>query len=350
MVIKSLASLTDMIMNRAMPRPRSAHVEEVKTALAARLRGGFAHPGGRFLSTRAVAQRFAVSYQTAHRLLAELAGEGLLQRRAASGSYLPGTRRALRGVQLVFHPRARRKESFGGHLRDLLETALAAQGIPVSRCWPAAGEAPRLRPDFYPVLWECRPAMDAAAAARRFALCLNDQPPVGLGGGYIDAVTTDDFSGGACAAEVLKQRTGRSGGFAVLGGPRDDLRSVRRIAGFRAHASATRVRFADSWFLEAGERHAAALVGSAPAGIFACNDRLAESLIRYARAHQRPLPSLVGFDNAPVAERLRLTTIGIPWAAMVAQALELITARLAGSTAPARVVTLSHEPIFRLTC
>ena len=58
-----------------MSRPRSAHVTEVKAALAARLRGHLAHPGGRFFSTRAVAQRFSVSYQTAHRLLAELEAE-----------------------------------------------------------------------------------------------------------------------------------------------------------------------------------------------------------------------------------------------------------------------------------
>ena len=44
----------------------------------------------------------------------------------------------------------------------------------------------------------------AAAARRAFALCLNDQPPSGLAGSFVDAITTDDFSGGACAAELLK--------------------------------------------------------------------------------------------------------------------------------------------------
>lgn len=52
------------------PRARSARTNAVQAALIARLHGGFAQPGGRFLSTRAVAQRFAVSYQTAHRRLA----------------------------------------------------------------------------------------------------------------------------------------------------------------------------------------------------------------------------------------------------------------------------------------
>lgn len=338
-----------MIKNRAVPRPRSAHVAEVKAALAARLRSDFAHPGGRFLSARAVAQRFAVSYQTAHRLLAELAAEGLLQRRAASGSYLPGASHALRAVQLVFHPRAKRKGSFGAHLHQLLTTALAARSIAFTQSWPEPGTTPRLRADHYPIFWECRRGIEAAAAARRFALCLNDHPPFGLAGTYIDAVTTDDYSGGACAAELLKNRTGKSRGFAVLGGPADDRRSQQRIAGFRAHMADARSVSAASWFVEAGLAEAEAILTPAPAGIFACNDRLAESLITYCRKHRRPLPPLVGFDNAPVAECLHLSTIGIPWQTMVAQAVDFVLARLEGSTAPARLVSLAHEPVLRLT-
>ena len=332
-----------------MPRPRSSHVAEVKAALVARLHGGFAHPGGRFLSTRAVAQRFAVSYQTAHRLLAELKTEGRLDRVAASGSFVPGQSVTLRGVQLAFHPRARRKGSFGARLHSMLTAELAARGISIIRSWPDSEVAPRLRRDHYPIFWECRSGMQAAAAGRSFALCLNDQPPFGLAGGYVDAVTTDDFSGGACAAELLKSRTGGAGDFVVLGGPESDRRSQQRIAGFRAHAPAAKVVCAESWFVEGGLDQAAAVLGAKPGGIFACNDRLAEALIIHCRSNRLPLPPLVGFDNAPVAERLRLTTIGIPWQAMVTQAIALVTARLEGSTAPAKLVSLAHEPILRLT-
>jgi hypothetical protein len=332
-----------------VPRPRSSHVVDVKAALAARLRSDFAHPGGRFLSTRSVAQRFSISYQTAHRLLVELEGEGLLRRQAASGSYVPGKRVRLRGAQLIFHPRARRKGSFGGHLLEMLEAALAAQGIAVVRNWPDAGTIPRLRDEFYPVAWECRAAVQAAATARTFALSLNDRPPVGLGGTYVDAVTTDDFSGGACAAELLKERTRCTDGYAVLGGPADDARSVQRIAGFRAHAGVSRVVNAESWYLEAGAEKAAQILGANPPGIFACNDRLAEAVIAFCAGQKMSLPPLVGFDNAPVAERLRLTTIGIPWGAMVAHAVQVISERLQGSTGSARLVSLAHEPVMRLT-
>jgi len=330
-------------------RPRSLHVAEVKAALIARLHGGFAHPGGRFLSTRAVAQRFSVSYQTAHRLLAELETEGFLQRRAASGSYLPGRSEALRSVQLIFHPRAKRKGSFGARLHELLAEALKTRHIPFVRSWTDVDDVPRLRHGHYPVIWECRVGVTVAATQRRFALCLNDRPPVGLGASYIDAVTTDDYSGGACAAELLKSRTGRDGGFAVLGGPEPDLRSRQRIAGFCAHVQDATVTCAQSWFLEAGLAEAEHLLRAKPNGIFACNDRLAEALITHCRKSRVPLPPLVGFDNAPVAEHLRLTTIGIPWQAMVSHAVTLIAARLEGNAESARLVSLSHEPILRLT-
>ena len=65
--------------------------------------------------------------------------------------------------------------------------------------------------------------------------------------------------------------------------------------------------------------------------------------------HRRPLPALVGFDNAPIAERLRLTTIGIPWGSMVAEAVKIVATRLAGGTDAARLGSLAHEPVQRLT-
>ncbi len=331
-----------------MARPRSAHVLEVKASLTARLRSALAPAGGRFLSARAVAQRFAISYQTAHRLLVELEDEGLLRREPASGTFHPGKRRALRGAQLIFHPRARRKGSFGDHLASRLTAALAARGIRCVRSWADDGAATRFRADFHPVIWECRDTVAAAASARRFALLLNDAPPAGLGSGYVDAVTTDDFSGGACAAELLKERIG-SDRLTVLGGPAADRRSMQRISGFRAHAPDAIVICAESWFVEGGRARAEAVLATEPRGIFACNDRLAEAVIDHCRKAGRPLPPLVGFDNAPVAERLHLTTIGIPWDAFVALAVESVVARVDGSEMPARTTTLSHQPVVRLT-
>lgn len=212
----------------------------------------------------------------------------------------------------------------------------------------ASVRVPRLRADHYPVARESRTTVEAAAG-RKLALCPNDRPPFGIADGSVDVVPTDDFSGGACAAELRQAHTGCAAGCAILGAPADAAPSVQRIAGFRAHSTGARLIRADSWFVEDGLDRSEAVLAGNPVGIFACNDRLAEALIRYCRLHRRPLPALVGFDHAPVAERLRLTTIGIPWRSMVAEAVKIVATRLAGGTDAARLVSLAHEPVLRLT-
>ncbi|MFA7235649.1 MAG: GntR family transcriptional regulator, partial [Phycisphaeraceae bacterium] len=91
-----------------MPRPRSEHVAVVKQKLAARLNDGLHRPGSRFMSNRAIAEQFGVSYQTAHRLACELEAEGLLERRPFAGTFVAGRRRGYRGVHLIFNARAGR--------------------------------------------------------------------------------------------------------------------------------------------------------------------------------------------------------------------------------------------------
>ena len=66
-----------------------------------------------------------------------------------------------------------------------------------------------------------RPVWSAEFSPDRVLLVTTSEAP-GLSGGFVDAITTDDFSGGACAAELLKTRTGRVSGFVVLAGPKND--------------------------------------------------------------------------------------------------------------------------------
>src|SRR4051812_37706484 len=107
-----------------MARTRSAKVTHIKTELANRLRDGAYRPGDRFLSARELASGFSISYQTAHRLLDEMCSEGLVERRAASGTYVPGGESALSEVRLIFASRARRPQSFGARLLEGLTERL----------------------------------------------------------------------------------------------------------------------------------------------------------------------------------------------------------------------------------
>jgi DNA-binding GntR family transcriptional regulator len=90
-----------------MARPTSGKVASILDELKHRIEGGLYHPGERFLSARALATRFGVSYQTAHRILVRLTEDGLLERRGGSGSYIAGEPPRYRRACLVFHARAR---------------------------------------------------------------------------------------------------------------------------------------------------------------------------------------------------------------------------------------------------
>lgn len=328
-----------------MARPRSDRVGEVKAKLASRLRDGFYRPGDRFLSTRAVASKFGVCYQTAHRLIQELCRDGILERRAASGTYIPGSKVTLLGVQLLFHPRSRRAESFGARLLSALTARLERDRIRWKLNFVDDRELEMID-GYFPAIWECKAALRACAKHRRSALLLNDQAPSGFESVYIDSVATDDFSGGACAAQLLSQRAGTAGSFVVLSGPMDDARNKRRVDGFKSVTRAT-VLVAGGWFFEDGYRQALEVLRRKPKGIFCCNDRLAESIILYCQRKRMNCPPIVGFDDAPVAEKLNLTTIAIPWDELVSGAVSVIKKRLSGDNGTASHQTFAPRPVIR---
>lgn len=325
-----------------MPRPRSELVQEVKTKLVARLRDGLHRPGQRFFSNRALVRTFGISYQTAHRLIAELEDEGWLARRSASGTYVAGRTQPLKGVELLFHRRAQRPESFGYRLLEELRTALQRAGVPVKVTW--VGSATRVSSGRYPILWECRELATALALERRYLLLLNDRPAPGLTASFVDSVSTDDFCGGAAAGELLRPRRG-GGTRAVLAGPADDERSRRRTEGFLAVRPEARVVVAGSWYLEDAMRVAPRVLRYG--GVFCCNDRLAVAVLTAADEAKRPAPRLIGFDDAPVSERLNFTTIAIPWAEIVAGAVDVAMRRLGGDHGAAAQLIFAPRPVMR---
>lgn len=350
-----------------MPRPRTAHVQSVRQKLIARTRDGLHRPGDRFMSNRAIAEQFAISYQTADRLIRELVAAGHLVRHPRSGTFLPGSRTTLTGAQLILHGRCRRPGSFGQRLLRHLTAALDAARIPWLLSTTTDTSRPRLSRDHYPVIWESPQTLSMCVDLNRPALLLNDRPAPGLASLFVDSLSTDDFNGGAIAAQLLtrpsRDPTGRRSpshaglpnhetnaldpnDFAILAGPLDDPRSQARVAGFRSVLPAA-VISAESWFYEEGLLAAPRVLAAGPRGIFCCNDRLAEAIIQHCRTFARPLPPLVGFDDAPVADRLDLTTIAIPWPELTTAAVDVIRHRLATPTTTARHQTFTPRPIIR---
>lgn len=327
-----------------MPRPRSKKVSELKAKLLTRIREGFFRPGDRFLSNRALAERFGVSYQTAHRLVGELCEEGWMERRPASGTYIAGKRTSLTGVQFLVHERAQRAGSFGARLLEQLCARLEREKIDCVISFAKTKAALKL--GLFPIIWECEKAVLPHLSTGCYALLLNGPAPTGVAGTFVDTVETDDFSGGVCAAEIFKTRGHRQ--TVVLAGPRDDQRSVRRVEGFLSLYQKTRVVWAEGWFFEEGFQAASRLQleKKAPA-VFCCNDRLAEGVIRYCESNRLPPPEVIGFDDAPIAETLNISTISIPWNEMIEAALGIIRKRLRGDSSTASRQILAPRPVIR---
>lgn len=325
-----------------MARPRSAKTHLVKAKLIARLKDGFHPPGQRFFSNRALSDHFGISYQTAHRLIGELVEEGWLERRPSAGTYVSGPSVAWQGAALVFHERAKRPGSFGARLLADLRQALAQAGIESKVVWSRdEGHTPGVR--WLPVLWECPLTMARLAGARRFLVVLNDSPPPGLASSFVDSVACDDFSGGAAAAELLRT-VGPPRKLAILAGPKHDRRSQQRVAGFQSLSPKSEVFWAESWYAESATRLASRISARYFAGVFCCNDRLAEALLASGTT-----AAVVGFDDAPVAEQVNLTTIAIPWSEMVAGAVDIIRRRIAGNTGAAAKLIFAPRPVMRAT-
>lgn len=315
----------------------------VKAKLIARIVEGFHQPGDRFLSARAIAHQFSISYQTSDRLLKELEHEGHLQRRAASGTYLTGSDGRATGVRLIFNHRARRAGSFGSRLLEAVRMRLRQAGVSHRVQYVDPGTSAKLTRGEYPVYWEVPRPVNATRG-----LVLNDRPPVGLEALHTDAISIDDHLGGACAAELLSRRLGSHARLAILAGPADDARSNARAAGFESLARARRVH-SPSWFYDDALPVALKLFEHKPDGVFACNDRLAHAVITAAAQLRIPTPALIGFDDAPIAETLHLSTISIPWNDLAAAVVATVQRRLAGDASTPHRLILAPRPIVRLT-
>jgi DNA-binding GntR family transcriptional regulator len=72
-----------MIVRQMGRRPRG-EIDGIREALRAMVSNEFRHAGQRFVSGRYLAERFRVSYQTAHRLLTELQSDGFIIRQGVS--------------------------------------------------------------------------------------------------------------------------------------------------------------------------------------------------------------------------------------------------------------------------
>jgi hypothetical protein len=317
----------------------------VHDVLVLHLQSGQYRPGERYLSNRALASRYKVSYQTADRLLRGLVDLGLLERRAQSGTYITGEIQSLEGVALVLHPRASRAGSFGAKLCATLSTALV-EAVGSEALMIFTDENPQPPAGYLLVIWDRPSLVKQWAGQGRHMILVNEQPGLGAVSQRIDSVSTDNVAGGALAADLLRRFVVDDSMFTILAGPRNDRRATDRVDGFIARQSAT-VVYAEDWFCQSGFAVASEVVNTQAQAVFATNDRLAQGFVNFCVATGHRVPPIVGFDDAPVAEQLGLTTIAIPWHDLAAGVCQIVTQRLRSQAgAPVRQI-YTPVPVLR---
>ena len=234
--------------------------------------------------------------------------------------------------------------SFGDLLLRQLVLKMEAMELPFEVRF--GGISPKhIREDVYPVLWESPRLVHDLSADYRFSLVLHDKPPAGIGSLFTDSISVDDFSGGISAGQVLSRYSPRRP--VVIGGPASDMRSQRRIDGFRQIFPSAQLIVAGAGSSAMRTNIAAPLSSIQADALFCCSDRLAEAALSCYQKLQIHAPVIIGFDNAPVAETLGLSTIGIPWEEVARAATAVIKKRLDGQTAHASAIVLPLVPVIR---
>jgi len=165
-------------------------------------------------------------------------------------------------------------------------------------------------------------------------------------GRQVAFVDADNRGGGQEATEHLV-RAGRRR-IATVTGPLDMLAGVDRYAGYRGALRAAGHQLqpelvAEGDFTEAGGLRAMeSLLARAPEldAVFVASDPMAVGVLRALRAAGRRVPddvAVVGFDDAPVAERCDppLTTMAQPLADMTPLLTELLLRQIDGTGEPA---------------
>lgn len=181
-----------------------------------------------------------------------------------------------------------------------------------------------------------------------------------ISGTTADAVVADNFHGGRIAAQVLMAAGHTRIG--ALFGPPETSTGRDRESGFREALAEgglslpqSRVRHGE--FDHAFGRAALPTVLRGryrPTAVFCTNDIIAMGAINAAHELGLAIPgdlALTGFDDLEEASWpvYDLTTIRVPFDAMLRSAIEILLGRLAGDDSPARVDVHPVTPVLRRT-
>lgn len=355
--------------------------------LAAEINSGKHRPGDRLPSEAQLVRRFRVSRPTVGRALRDLQAQGLITRRAGSGTYVhnpredPSALPAFPQLGLIV-PSLRHTEIFESICAELAslarvhDYALLWGGTtqpPSPEAEMSIQEAETLCDQFiarralgvFFVPFEHRP--DCAAANQRITTKLHhagipvvlidrDISPFPERSGF-DVVGIDNFAGGyALATHLIKLRASR---LAYVSLPRTAPTVNARIAGAQVAMLEHGIPVARDFVLTGDPTDEKFVRSFAVArqldAILCTSDHVAAQLLRTLTRLRIRVPEqvrLVGFDDMRIADLLtvRLTTMAQPCRDIAIAAFQAMRERLIAPTLPARSLLLTPRLVVRESC
>jgi len=356
------------------------HQQISRTLLAEIAAGKFA-PSGRLPSEAQLVDRFGVSRPTIARALRDLQDQGLVERRAGSGSFVraPGSSDAIRQLGLLI-PGLGRTEIFEVICGELAGLArVHGYGL----LWGGSGRRPSDEVMAEDAQALCDQLISSRVAGVFFAPFehIDRREEVNRGlvetlrraglavvlldrdlGAFpsrseFDLVGVDNFAGGYRLADHLLKLGCRKPAFAVR--PRSASTVSARIAGAR-EAILDRGLTVPSGFVRVGEpddpKFARGIIDKGRVDSILCaNDHVAALLLRSLERAKVRVPDdirMVGFDDVRFATLLSvpLTTMHQPCREIATVALRAMLDRIADPTMPPRGLTLSPSLVVRESC
>jgi len=314
-----------------MPRGKSVIFIKAKQDLIRRIRNGYCAPGARFISSRIVAREYAVSYATAQSILAEIESEGYLERRAKSGTYIPGAPPRYESVQLVFDPEAQAPGTLGGIVLRRLMLLLRKERVPLKLAWTDRwkGQAK----NSFLVLWNVDNAiLREVGVARGGGLLLDRFPLTASAASRFDSVTFDGFSVGLAAASMLRERANCSH-VAILSNPYGrQMWAEQCVNGFRALWPRARLVRPLTWKPSAAPAAFEKLMAHPHDAVFCCHQDLAIELARHCAERRVAAPCIIAAGKIPAKPELKAPYIFASPDDMAAAAARIVRNRFLGDS------------------
>lgn len=352
-------------------------VESLRTSITT----GQYRNGGRLPSEAELVRRFGVSRMTAVKAVQQLQQEGLLVRRAGSGTYAAELSRSLKPVFGLIIPDLGNTEIFEPICKGMTGSPSTAAGQGWSLAWGHSStqtankefEAEQLCRQyidqhvsgvFFAPL-EFGPRRDAvnrrilkALKAARIPVVLLDRAAIEFPGcSEHDIVGLDNRRAGWMMTEHLLRTGARRLGFFAREGSAETVDD--RIAGFRGalYAHDLPLRKGQVVRADPADIHAVdeALKREKFDALLCANDHTAARLMRTLHSLNIKIPHdlrIAGFDDVRYAELLPvpLTTFHQPCLQIGAAAISAMLDRIANPTLPPRSILLNGHVVIRQSC